>query len=53
MRKRKQEWRERGRGARREWGKGKRGEGEGRQKGRGCMGMRREGRACEVGENAQ
>ena len=29
------------------------GEGEGRQKGRGCMGMRREGHACEVEENAQ
>ena len=29
------------------------GEGEGRQKGKGCMGMRREGRACKVGGNAQ
>ena len=44
---------ERGRGARREWGKGKGGGREGEGKGRGCMGMRREGRAGEVGENAQ
>ena len=48
------EWREREAEVQGESGeRGREGGGEGRQKGKGCMGMRREGRACKVGENAQ